>query len=366
MEHSTTTHTTTRKQVVKDSSFRVLAAVGAIVILIGIIFVGIRAVRLAMPNVSSALAGAFASLQSSFQDDERITLSVLDSFVVANEPFTLNWNHAKEDEVTGSYTFFYECNVDDVYLTLDGDTVFCNRPLDILGSDTSLALTAVGNLSGIGQTIIPVSVQFTENNSDRVATEGTVLLEVFNEKPEQTATTTASSTPESENEPTTPTPPVTPPTTPQQPVITDVETIGGGNAGPVSDPNGNQDLTVNVLAFGLTHKTTGAFTELDEIPHDLPSNMRGAIKFEVVNIGTKTVERGWRMEVDVPTSPSYTYKAPTQPQLLPGERIEYIIGFDKVRNRDTDTFAIEVDSEDTVDESNESNNRKSGTVQIDR
>ncbi len=332
---------------------RILSIVGGVAVLAGVVWVGMQGFRV-LPNARETLASAFVSVQSFFSPAERIVLSLVDSQVVVEEPFTLSWEH-RGKAADGSYSFFYGCS-DDIHLALAGDTVFCNTELPILSTDTLLTLTAYGNVVGIAS--VPVEVRFRENNETVISERGELTVTVQDERLDDAASTStepvASTTPVAPA-PITGGPNIVPAPIQTMPIIT----------GPVSDPNGKADLTVRVLAYGLVDKNSGVFTEKDEIPRDLPSNKRGAIKFVVENVGTK-LSGEWAFEAALPTSPSYTYKSNDQDSLYPGDKIEFIIGFDKLKNADDDDYRIEIDSKDDVNESNENNNVKTGKIDIDR
>ncbi len=348
-----TTTITVNKQRTKDTAMRVLSVLGGIAVLAGVVWVGVQGFRV-LPNARQSLANALVSVQSFFSPAERIVLSVVDSQVVIEEPFTLSWEH-RGKTTDGSYTFFYGCS-DDVHLALAGDTVFCNTELPILSTNTALRLTAFGEINTIAT--LPVEIRFRENDEEVISERGELTLVVQDERLDDAASTST-------------TPVVPAPTTPSTPATGGPNYVPGTpqyittTTGPVSDPNGKADLTVHVIAYGLVDKNSGAFTKKDEIPYDLPSGKRGAIKFVVENVGTK-LSGEWAFEAKLPTSPEYTYKSKDQDSLYPGDKIEFIIGFDKLRKADEDDYRIEVDSNDDVKESNENNNVKTGEIEIDR
>lgn len=345
--------TAPNKKPLKEHLMKALSVIGGIAILVAVVWVGMQGFR-ALPNARVLVANALVSVQSFFSPAERIVLSVVDSQIVVDEAFTLVWEH-RGKETDGSYTFFYECR-DGVHLALNDDTVFCNTEFPILSTDTSLKLTPRGLLVGVID--LPVEIRFRENGNDSVSERGEATLTVQDERlDDATATSTAPSTDSTNtSQPggvVAPVPGI--PTTQTIPVIVT----------PTSDPNGVIDLRIEVLAYGLVHRTTGVFEELDEIPRDLPSNKRGAIKFVVENIGTKASGE-WEFEAELPTSPAYTYKSKDQESLFPGDKIEFVIGFDRIRNVDEDDYRIEVDPKDDIDESRENNNVVNGTIEIDR
>ena len=338
----------------KDLTIKVLSVIGGIAIVAGVLWVGARGLVL-FPNVGSALATAVASVQSLFIPAERIVVSTVDNQIVVRKPFTLTWEH-RAKKVDGSYTLSYEC-IDSVHLARRSagtdTTLFCNTPTPLTDGENSVTLVPVGTVNGVAT--VSVTVHFTPNDTIGVSREGTLSLLVQDEYLD-TATSTTTTTATTTTSTSTQTTVVTPVgQTISIPVITP----------PFSDPNGKPDLAPRVIAFGLVDTKTGKFTEVDEIPHKLPSGKRGAIQFEIRNDGTKESGK-WKFEIALPTSPSYTYKSTNQQSLFPGDRIEYVIGFDSVKNADKDNYRLEADPSDGVDESNENNNVKTGYVAIDR
>jgi hypothetical protein len=119
----------------------------------------------------------------------------------------------------------------------------------------------------------------------------------------------------------------------------------------VSDPNGDVNLEVSILATGMWDRQKNRFVEQDVLDED----DRGAVRFQVRNIGTKTSEE-WKYRVDLPTDPSHTYDSDEQMELKPGERIEYTLQFDSLSESNNE-LTIEVDPGRRIDDVERSNNR---------
>lgn len=205
-------------------------------------------------------------------------------------------------------------------------------------------------ISNIGSAAVYLSSQVF---SDEGATDLVVVppTETVPFGDDVVATTTATTT-----VPTvTPTTPATP--QPGTPVTTIVQ-VGTGPANYYGLP----DLVIeNVTTGYLTSADTSTFRSSNDVPDD----KRGAVKFTIANRGTNVSPR-FDFEVELPTSRSYTYKSKSQQTLRPGERIEYILGFDQTREGNDRTITITVDAERDINESNESNNDRSVTVDIER
>ncbi len=118
-----------------------------------------------------------------------------------------------------------------------------------------------------------------------------------------------------------------------------------------SNPNGSIDLEARVLAVGVVDKDTNVFTASSS-----PSaNLRIAVKFDVINKGTKA-SGSWSFNAVLPTFPLYIYSGDSQQSLMPGDRIEFIIGFDSVERKKDGEFIVNVDPTNSVTESNKTNN----------
>jgi hypothetical protein len=125
---------------------------------------------------------------------------------------------------------------------------------------------------------------------------------------------------------------------------------------------GDPDLTVRITDVGYLRRDGDTDTFVSS--HNVPRGKDSAVKFTVTNVGTNR-SGSWKFEADVPTSPSQDFTSPTQDSLGPGDRVDYVLGFEKGRRGDDREITITVDSKDTVDESNERNNEDSETIDIE-
>lgn len=157
---------------------------------------------------------------------------------------------------------------------------------------------------------------------------------------------------------TTPVVPTTGATTPIQgtPVTTVIQVPG--TPAPLS---GRPDLVIENLISGyLTSSNTNSFVK----SNDIPDGKRGAVKFSIVNRGTNVSGR-FQFEAELPTTRTFTYQSGNQASLNPGERIDYVLGFDKTKEGNNRTITVTVDPDRDVTESNEGNNTRSVTVDIE-
>ena len=332
-----------------STPFKILAGIGVVALIILAILLGVLLVR-GGGTAFQNLAAVFTS----FTDDEpeqRLTLAADPGVIAPGDTVTLSWMHSgKEDG--GSYAFEYPCT-EDASVTINGQNVFCNKSFDVPHTTTALGLTIATDESFV---VVPLEVHFTPNGQDTATLVGRTSVTVTRNVI-ATATTTTDITDEDEiTTPVTPTP-STPTVSTPLPPTTVITTTGGV----VSDPNGFSDLQVRILEVG-TLSRSGSFRATDD---RIDEDATIAIKFEIENVGTKTVASGWRFEVDMPTRPAGIYTAPRQDALTPGSKIEYVLGFDQAwpDRDDTITATIRIDSDKRIAESNESNNNLNVTIE---
>lgn len=126
------------------------------------------------------------------------------------------------------------------------------------------------------------------------------------------------------------------------------------------EPFGLADLTVVVDAVGYcTSSSPSSFRTSTRVP----DGERGGIKFTVRNIGTNVAPKS-EMEIELPTSPSYTQRADVG-SMNPNDARVFTLCFDRPRDGDNRRITVTVDSDDDIEESNERNNEASRTIDIE-
>lgn len=129
---------------------------------------------------------------------------------------------------------------------------------------------------------------------------------------------------------------------------------------PTPTLSGLSDLTVTITSRGyLTTSDTASFIKADSVP----SGARPAVKFTITNSGTNLSGR-FTFKAPLPTSSTYTFTSDSQDSLLPGEHIDYVLGFDRARTGDSRDITITVDPDNLIVEANERNNTDSITLDI--
>ena len=134
--------------------------------------------------------------------------------------------------------------------------------------------------------------------------------------------------------------------------------IGGVTSTPAL--YGFSDLTVNITAVGyLTTASTDSFVAASAVP----AGSRPAVTFTIKNIGTNATG-SWRFSASIPTQTAYIYQSLPQQSLLPGDSIDYTLGFDQANKGTGQTISITANFDHAVSESNTNNNSASAQVTI--
>jgi len=206
----------------------------------------------------------------------------------------------------------------------------------------SLAIVGFITLIAGGMALAVYSARFVPTALNGISGAAVSLISVFipNDEPEvpvielpETATTT-----EAVASSTTPTP------APASHETVNVYTNGG--ALPAEAWYGSPDLTVSMLAVGYLTSSNKAFVSSKDIPEDA---YRVVFKFVIENRGTNIANEGWRFDAALPSRADKTFRSDKQPELLPGERIEYTLGFERPTLGTNQAIAITIDAaEDTV------------------
>ena len=238
-----------------------------------------------------------------------------------------------------------------------------SRPArDVLAVIGFLALVAGGI------TLAVYSARYVPGAISRLSTAAVSLSSVFNFEGGSlevipggglpfgptTPTTTTTPAPSTPAPSTGGTPPATTPGTPSSGVYP----IGS----PTNPPtlSGLPDFAVRISAVGyLVSTSTSSFVATTTIP----ARSRVAVKFTIQNQGTNA-SGSWRFSASIPTDNAYIFESPVQQSLLPGENIEYILGFDQAKAGSDMPIAISVDYEKKVSESDENNNGASEKVTV--
>ncbi|MEX0930776.1 MAG: hypothetical protein WDZ68_00605, partial [Candidatus Paceibacterota bacterium] len=293
----------------KNSNDRVMksfAVVGLVIVVILIAWFAIQVIQL-VPNAFSSLASLADSVYNQ-QDDVSLEIASSESTVNSQSSAELRWSDLGSE---GTYVFSYECTpgvsvqirtqrgtdqveCDSSYTfeerVFETELVFISeseRFTDVRYHITFIPEDGDENEQQVARTMTIVNPTLARDNGVEEDEEDTVT------PPEDTIDT---ETPPAEAEPTV--------------RYRYVETLV--YAIPTSDPNGYTELAVTFLSLG-TLTNDNVF-----IPRQtLEAGERGAIQFEVKNIGTKT-SKDWDFKAILPSNVRYNSKS--QDALKPNER----------------------------------------------
>ncbi len=309
-------------QQTKEAGLKALAIVGFVAVLVFGVWGFIQILRM-VPNVFSSLSAAAVSLTSVFVPAERLEITSTSLNVNSGEPFTLSWNHTGA-RGTGSYTVTYSCRDGVSMETPDThgvyQKVFCDVPFNLTNDQTSIKLIPISQAQRYID--VPLKLTFTRLSDGQVTASTDTALTITNEQLTSGSTTTPVVVTPSTPVVTTPSTPA--PTTPvRKPGTPSRSTYTITTAGRASDPNGRPDLSVTIIQTGTIDSATNVFVPVGSIKQ----GGKGAVRFSVENLGTKTIE-SWNFNAVLPTYPMYIFSSNMQPALGPGDKIEYTLGFD--------------------------------------
>lgn len=121
----------------------------------------------------------------------------------------------------------------------------------------------------------------------------------------------------------------------------------------------NSDLSARLIGVGMLDSSNN-FVYATQAP--IYSNV--AIKFEVTNNGTGD-SGPWNLSANMSPSMSYySYGSNSYPSLAPGQRTEVIINFSNVNSPGNNSIFVKVDPNNTIGDTNRSNNDIVGTIYI--
>lgn len=330
---------------IRATALKALAILGFVAILIFGVWGLIQVARM-VPGVMSAISSAAVSLSSIFVPAERLELTLPSANVQSGEPFTLTWTHEGK-RGDGTYTVSFDCR-DGLSMEAPGQSgvyqkVFCNTPFNLTNEASSMKLIAISEKSRFLD--VPIKLSFTRLSTGEVTAETATAITVINDKAQGSVATTTPPT-------VTPGPGTGSGTVTVRPGTPSRNTYIITQAGRVSDPNGRPDLSVTILDTGVID-SAGVYIKASSISRQ----QKGAVRFVVENLGTKTVDN-WTFNAVLPTMPMHIFSAPMQPTLGPGDKIEYTLGFDQVDGSATqNTLTLNVDPANSIwNEVSENNN----------
>ena len=208
--------------------------------------------------------------------------------------------------------------------------------------------TAVNSLSAAAVSLGALFVPAPDNGLAVVPTATTTIP--FGG---EDATSTPTTTPSTGN--TSPSTPVTPSAGKE---TTSVTQIGSGTTTP--SLYGLPDLATKITAIGyLATTSVDSFVASTTVPH----GARPAVKFTIKNVGTNATGK-WRFSASIPTETAYLYVSDLQQSLLPGESIDYTLGFDQSKKGADQRISISANYDNKIVETTTNNNGASATITV--
>lgn len=349
-ENSTQNKEQDKKAIVKDNFIRALAVIGLIV---GLYFGTVFMIKYSPTVFEKVIANVVSITSKLFSRDRDIIEVYSDKYNVRSaEAFTINWENKKKGD--DSYFISYPC-IQDLHIeiiTIDSDNVVvCNEREELNISSNQLTLAAFSNSEF--DIDLPISISYGKDETS--ALRGEVLVTVGNKVSSVDNSLSESTAVTSNN-------PIAGATTVNRQPGKKTENLFEIKVDPIKPPNkvGPVDLAPRIIATGFISTTTNEFTSSSKVnPKE-----RIAVKFEVENIGD-AVSPEWTFNAVLPTFPSHIYHSPSQIALAPGDRIEYVIGFDSVLLQSQVEAIINVDPISSVRESNETNNIVKAKIILD-
>jgi hypothetical protein len=322
----------------KTALIKTLAIIGFIAVIVFGVWLSVQIVRV-IPGAFSSLASIADGIYNNRPVDT-LSISTEKDIVNSGESFQVTWT---DTERNGTYGFTYLCtNGVSVDVRSGGNvaTLTCGETLELAGNVTSVDVIASSEKQRFID--LPFTIIFTGVGQDEPLFEKNGRITIVNASIPQSvgiAETDDEDTEETADDSDTS-------ATGQvaavaQPIVTE-QVI---TRMPVSDPNGFVDLKMTYLGVGEI--TGNSFTPSATIDND----ERGALRFEVRNIGTKTSD-DWTFEVLLPTG--MTFESDEQTPLKPNERATITVGFDTFNETGTQDIEGSVDVDDDTNNSNDS------------
>jgi hypothetical protein len=320
------THTTFR-----ENFLRVVAVIGLIAILLLGAW-GIIQLAFYLPTFFSGIGKAKEALVVSAP-----------SQATSDKPITVSWKHTGQDGEY-SYSVSYACAQGLAFAapTPAGSyqLVQCNTPFDYISASSSMAVIPVLQ-TGIKQASTTLTVAATKLADGTISIKGGANLMVNASTTAVVASGTTGSSYSGGSGTTNSTTAAKKPTTTYKSNTTYVA------SGRTTNLYGYPDLAIQVTSA----------------PQSAPQGSRIALQFVITNIGTNVAPTGWMFTASLPYNPVYVYPSGGQQALYPGDKIIYTLGYDAVATGYGSYYGgnqaqtvIQVDSNNYVYESNESNN----------
>ncbi len=331
----------------KTAVIKTLAIIGFIVGIILVAWLAVQAVRL-IPAAFRTLASIADSLDHTRRGD--FTIASSEGTLESGKETTFSWTPLA---TRGTYTFSYQC-ADGISARIEDNV----GGMSALSCETEAIIETTTNTVKVSFTSeknrftdVLYTIAFIADDSQDESYERTGIITVSNPAVNNGTVTTNTNTGGDDETPSTPKPTTPKPTTPTTVITVPVVTTSY----PVSNPNGYVDLAVTFIGVG--EYRNGRFVKQSE----LEEGERGALQFEVRNIGTKT-SGAWNFRTELPTEAEDNYVSAMQSGLKPNERQIITLQFDNVSDSSSERASATVYASDDF---KTANNSFSQTIRID-
>jgi hypothetical protein len=306
---------------IRDSFYVALTAVLIVLLAILIVWFVIKVVPKAFSLFRNGVA---TTLDSVFVENEDITPIVNKKTISSGETFVIALGDSSNGDL---YTFNYPCT-DGVSFSVTSDpkaSIECGKDFYLLNKTSDVSITGFSTNKRI--VVVPIKIGLQKQDSQKIDNISEFKV---------TITNSSYTTPIEKN-----------------------ESTGNTNYTPTQTSNviylGKADLSVKIIDTGIIDKNTLQFRKNSIVS----SSERVAVKFEVKNIGDRATGI-WNFSASLPSVTSPSYQSDTQISLKPGDKIEFTLGFDNpINSSGLNNFSVNIDPQNYVNESNESNNSAS-------
>ncbi len=300
--------------------------VAVLIVLVALLIGGILLPIKIVPETISSLANTFSSI---FIPKEHASLSLSKTTISSGEAFALSWNGNTRTD--GSYSLTYECAPSlNIQISVDNNpyqTIPCNAAYYFMPKSNTVMVTA--SSTAVNHTDINLTLGFLKEGASSVTELANTTITVTNNLASGT-TITATSTAENKSQ--------------NNKVAVASKKTSSYN------PNGLADLEVKILGTGYT-TSAGIF-----VPGTIvPAGAEAAVKFQIMNVGNNYTG-AWSFSADLPSDDQPRFDSVPQKNLGPGDRIEYVLGFNKTRSNNNLTATIIADPLNLIKEGSKANN----------
>ncbi len=315
----------------KTAFIKALAIIGFFATVALVVWLVVQGLRIA-PGSFASLASIAESVQNYGRVDE-LSIATEKSIVVSGESFKVTWTDLKQK---GTYEFTHVCTegVRIQVRAADGNlvTVPCTEVLSLPHDAHGLFMSVTSERQRFSD--VPFTVAFKKTDGTVTvlseakvtvvnATIPLVATETIATSTPTVATTTVATV---KPEPVKPATQVAAPIAAVKPTVTPTVVTSV----PQSNPAGYTDLKVTYVGIGsMDGNSFSPESKFDR-------SERNGLKFEVMNIGTKT-SGSWTFKTTLPGD--VVYESPVQIPLKPSERVVFTLGFD-IDDEDDDKVTV--------------------------